>query len=190
MLFRSNKEPLSTTYDMAQAMLASGEGVHFPMGTWVIGALATSFPDKINDIGFFALPGDSADKNGATLWMPGLLAISKTSKNIDAAKKLLAFWISDEGFAAYNSVSAPSGTFAIKGVKMPDTLYPAIKDVVAYVDANKTAPALEFVSPVKGPNLPQICVEVGIKGTTPLQAAQKYDQDNAKQAKQLKLAGW
>jgi raffinose/stachyose/melibiose transport system substrate-binding protein len=186
----TNKEPVSITYDMAQAMLASGEGAHYPMATWVLTSINQNYPDKINDIGFFALPGDSADKNGVTLWMPNNISISKTSKHIDAAKQFLDFFVSPEGLAAYMSVSTPDGAFAIKGVKLPDNVFPAVKDILVYVDANKTAPALEFLSPVKGPNLPQICVEAGLALKTPAACAVEYDRDVEKQAKQLMLPGW
>ena len=50
-------------------------------------------------------------------------------------------------------------------------------------------PALEFLSPVKGPALEQITVEVG-SGIPPAEdGAALYDQDVKKQAKQLGLAG-
>jgi len=185
-----NKDPMATTYDNAQAMLASGEGVHYPMATWVLASINQNYPDQINDIGFFALPGDSAAKNGLTLWMPTNISIPKTTKNLAAAKKFCDFFVSDAGLAAYMSVGAPDGAFAIKNVKMPDNLFPATKDAIAYINANKTAPALEFLSPVKGPNLPQICVEAGMGLKTPAECAAEYDRDVEKQAKQLMLPGW
>ncbi len=185
-----NKEPMATTYDMAQAMLAKGEGVHYPMATWVLAAINANYPDKIADIGFFAQPGDSADKNGVTLWMPTNISIPKTSKKIETAKKFLDFFVSDEGLAAYMSVGAPDGAFAIKNVKLPDSIFPAVKEALSYINANKTAPALEFLSPVKGPNLPQICVQAGLALKTPVECAAEYDRDVEKQAKQLKLPGW
>jgi raffinose/stachyose/melibiose transport system substrate-binding protein len=59
-----------------------------------------------------------------------------------------------------------------------------------YFDQGKTAVALEFESPVKGPNLEQICIEVFAGYTTPMDAAIAYDQDVQKQAVQLNLPGW
>jgi raffinose/stachyose/melibiose transport system substrate-binding protein len=185
-----NSEPMATTYDMAQEMLVMGEGAHYPMATWVLSGIYANFPDKINDLGFFALPGDSADKNGITMWMPNNISIPKTTKKLDAAKKFVDFFISDEGMAAYMSVGAPDGAFAVKGVKLPDSVFPAVKDVLVYVDANKTAAALEFLSPIKGPNLPQICEQAGLALKTPLECAAEYDRDVEKQAKQLMLPGW
>jgi raffinose/stachyose/melibiose transport system substrate-binding protein len=64
-------------------------------------------------------------------------------------------------------------------------------DVLKYFDeAGRTSPALEFLSPVKAPSSGQICVEVGSGMATALEAAEKYDRDTEKQAKQLALSGW
>ena len=59
-----------------------------------------------------------------------------------------------------------------------------------YFDAGKTAPALEFVSPVKGPNLENITVAVGSGISDALKGAKDYDKDIEKQAQQLDLPGW
>ncbi|WP_198543689.1 ABC transporter substrate-binding protein [Petroclostridium xylanilyticum] len=185
-----NKDFLATTYDAALKMLAEGTGVHYPMLSTSVSNIEANFPDKVNDIGFFAQPGDSADKNGLTVWTPEGIYISKNSKNIEAAKKWAEFFVSQEGIAAYVSKQKPGGPFAIKGATLPDDVFPAVKDVIQYFDAGNTAPALEFLSPIKGPNLPQICVEVGSGLKAPSVAAQEYDRDVEKQAKQLGFPGW
>lgn len=185
-----NKDFLSTTYDQALKMLANGDGAHYPMLSQGITAIATNYPDKINDIGFFAQPGDSPDINGATVWMPAGISVYNKSENIDAAKKWLEFFVSQEGVDIYMSKQKPDGPLIIKGATLPDDVYPAVRDEQAYVDSGKIAPALEFSTPVKGPNSPQICVEVGAGFKTPLEGAQEYDKDLEKQAKQLNLPGW
>jgi raffinose/stachyose/melibiose transport system substrate-binding protein len=53
-----------------------------------------------------------------------------------------------------------------------------------------SAPALEFLSPVKGPTLEQITVAVGTGQMTPAEGAAAYDLDVEKQAQQLGLPGW
>lgn len=185
-----NSEPMATTYDMAQEMLVKGEGAHYVMPTWVLSSINANYPEHINNIGFFANPSDSAGINGVTLWMPNNISISSTSKKIEAAKKFLDFYVSDEGLAAYMSVGAPDGAFAIKDVELPDDVFPAVRDVLEYINSDRTAPALEFVSPVKGPNLPQICIQAGLALKTPKECAAEYDRDVEKQAKQLMLPGW
>jgi raffinose/stachyose/melibiose transport system substrate-binding protein len=60
----------------------------------------------------------------------------------------------------------------------------------AYVDAGTALPALEFLSPVKGPNLEKITVEVGSGITSAADGAARYDEDVKAQAEQLGLEGW
>ena len=66
----------------------------------------------------------------------------------------------------------------------------AIKDLQPYVDSGNVTPALEFQSPVKGPALEQITVEVGSGIRKAADGAALYDQDVKKQAQQLGLPGW
>ena len=65
-----------------------------------------------------------------------------------------------------------------------------MQDLQAYFDSGKTFPALEFLSPVKGPSLEQITVEVGSGINTGAEGAALYDEDVKKQAQQLGLEGW
>jgi raffinose/stachyose/melibiose transport system substrate-binding protein len=184
-----NKDASATTFTDAQKMLLDGKGAHYPMLTFATAAMAAMDPVHANDIGFFAQPGDDAN-NGLTIWMPGGISISKSSKNLENAKKYVAFILSPEGFAVNMAAQPPEGPYAVKGIKLPDNLLPAVKDLLPYVDSGKTAPALEFLSPIKGPNLPQIAVQTGLGLKTPLDNAKEYDKDVAKQAKQLGLSGW
>jgi len=66
----------------------------------------------------------------------------------------------------------------------------AVKDLDVYLKDGKSGPALEFISPIKGPNLSQITVEVGSGIKTAQQGAASYDADVKKQAQQLGLPGW
>ncbi len=185
----------SATFDDGMNMLSAGEIAQYPMLSFALGTMATNHPDTINDIGFFAQPGDDGAKNGATIWMPAGTYIPKTTEakgadTIAAAKDFLAFIASPEGSDAQSAASAPAGPYLIKGSKMPSTVLPGVLDIQAYIDANKASPALEFVSPLKGPNLEQITVAVGSGLTSAADGATQYDQDLVKQAKQLNLPGW
>jgi len=185
-----NKDALATTYDAAQKMLLDGSGAMYPMLTFVLPNMQTIDAEKVKDIGFFAQPGDKASSNGLTTWMPAAIYLSKNSKNVEAAKKWAAFAVSPEGLAAFMSAEKPQGPFAVKGIKLPEDILPAVKDMLPYIDAGTTAPALEFLSPLKGPNLPQLCVACGSGLDTPASIAKQYDKDVEKQAKQLGLPGW
>jgi raffinose/stachyose/melibiose transport system substrate-binding protein len=84
----------------------------------------------------------------------------------------------------------PSGPYMIKGYELPADAPAAIQDLVTYIDSGASFPALEFLSPVKGPNLEQLCVAVATGQMTAEQAAIDYDFDVARQAQQLGLPGW
>jgi raffinose/stachyose/melibiose transport system substrate-binding protein len=179
-------------FDKGQELLATGKCAHYPMLTFAVGTMAENFPDTIDDIGFFGQPGDDAATHGATIWMPAATYIPKTTEGaaLDAAKAFVAFIASVEGTEAMTAGVAPSGPYMIKGSTLPDDVPAAIKDIQPYIDGGNNAPALEFLSPVKGPSLEQITVAVGSGLNTPEEGASLYDQDVEKQAKQLGLPGW
>jgi len=171
-------------------MLAHGTVPQYPMLTQVMPTITTNWPDKAGDIGFFALPGTSASKNGATVWMPLALFIPKTSEHIDIAKDFFALVASTAGTEALTAAATPAGPYLIKGSTLPSDVLPFVKDLQAYIQSGNSYPALEFLSPIKGPNLPAFCVAVGTGQMTPQEAATGYDQDVAKQAEQLGIPGW
>ena len=84
----------------------------------------------------------------------------------------------------------PTGPYVIKGAKLPDNVLPGVKEIAAYIDAGSSAPALEFLSPIKGPSLEQLGVAAGTGQMDAAAAAAAYDEDVKKQAQQLGLAGW
>lgn len=180
----------TTTYDQAMKLLADGAGAHYPMLSFALSTIATNWPETANDIGFFAQPGMDAATNGATIWMPAGTYIPKTTSNVEEAKKFQAFIASPEGVDVLNAAVPPSGPYVIKGATLPDSVLPAVKEIAAYIDANKAGPALEFVSPIKGPSLEQITVAVGTGQMTAEEGAAAYDADVVKQAQQLGIPGW
>ncbi len=182
----------TTRFEPGLALLASGEVAHYPMLTFALSTIATNFPDQINDIGFFAQPGNDPEANGATIWMPAgtYIPVTTTGAKLDAALAFLGFIASVEGVDAINARVAPNGPYLIVGSTLPDTVLPAVNDLAAYIDSGMSYPALEFVSPIKGPNLEQLCVAVATGQMTADEAAANYDLDVERQAQQLGLPGW
>jgi len=187
-----NDDFASLKFEQALKALADGKGAHYPMLTFAVGTIASQSPDKIGDIGFFAQPGDDAGKNGLTVWEPAAVYIPKTTTGakLDAAKKFLAFVASKDGCDAQAKAFTPSGPFLVKGCTLPADVPGAIKDMQPYFDKGNNSPALEFLSPIKGPALEQITVEVGSGIRKAASGAELYDQDVKKQAQQLGLPGW
>jgi len=171
-------------------MLATGEGAHYPQLGFVMGMMAGMFPENLDDVGFFALPGTDAAKNGATIWLPQGVYIPTTTEHVEEAKLFLEFLVSPEAIAAAEAAVPPTGPYVIKGVSLPDTVMPSVKDVAAYINADNSYPALEYLSPIKGPSLEQICVAVGSGQMTAEEGAAAYDEDVKKQAQQLGLPDW
>ena len=180
----------TTKFEQGLGMLAQGEGAHYPMLTFAVGIIGAMFPDNLNDIGFFAIPGTDAATNGATIWMAPGTYIPQTSEHVEEAKLFLGFIASVEGAETIAAAVPPTGPFIVKGVQLPDDVIPSVKDTAAYIEDGMAYPALEFVSPVKGPSLEQICVAVGTGQMTAAEGAEAYDQDVEKQAQQLGLEGW
>jgi raffinose/stachyose/melibiose transport system substrate-binding protein len=186
-----NKDYASLTNVNALKMLATGEGAQYPMITTVISNVLQSNPDQINDIGYFAIPTDSSEPN-ATVWEPGGAYIPKTTTGdkLAAAKKLVAFINSPTGCDIQNSAGTPAGPFAISTCKLPSDAPALVQDELKYQDDKKTGLALEFLSPIKGPNLEKILIQVGSGISSGTQGAALYDQDVKAQAQQLGIKGW
>jgi raffinose/stachyose/melibiose transport system substrate-binding protein len=185
-----NEDYGSAVYADGVRMLAEGEVAQYPMLTFALSEIASLYPDAAEHVGFFAQPGESAETNGMTLWMPGGAYIANTTEHEDVARAFLAFIGSVEGTEVATASAAPGGPYLIKGSSLPDDALPAVLDVQAYVEAGNYGPALEFLSPLKGPSLEQITVEVGSGLRSAEDAAALYDEDVAKQAQQLGLPGW
>ncbi len=178
-------------FEEGMRMVALGEAAHYPMLTFGLGTVTQNYPDNVNDVGFFAQPGTDAAKNGLTVWMPMAVYVPAASPNVDAAKQFLSFVASVEGCNAMIGATGATGPYLINGCELPADVPQSVADMLPYFQADgMTAPALEFLSPIKGPALEQITVEVGSGIRPAAEAAGLYDQDVEKQAKQLGLPNW
>jgi raffinose/stachyose/melibiose transport system substrate-binding protein len=187
-----NKDFASAKLTDGLRYLAQGKGAQYPILSAMLSQLIADNPGSADKIGLFPIPGDDAAKNGLTVWSPSGVYIpaSTTGARLEAAKKFLAFVASPEGCTSQATASQPTGPFAVKGCALPGSVPQAVKDMQTYIDSGASSLALEFLSPVKGPALEQICVEVG-SGIRPAAAGAKlYDEDVKKQAQQLGLEGW
>lgn len=187
-----NKDFASATFDAAMKSVANGTAAHYPMLTGALSTIVQNYPDKVADVGYFALPAQDAANTRATIWVPNALYIPKTTEGaeLDAAKKFLTWVNSSAGCEVQNKVASVAGPYAISSCTLPDSVPQAVKDLDVYLKDGKSSLALEFISPIKGPNLSQITVEVGSGIKTAEQGAASYDADVKKQAQQLGLPGW
>lgn len=173
-------------------MLATGKGAHYPMLTGAVADMLQSNPEAASKVGFFAQPGADTATNGATYWLASGTYIPATLQGakLDAAKKFLAWMAGPAGCETTKKANPATGPYHIKGCELPADVPQSIKDLDGYFEKGAITPALEFLSPVKGPALEQITVEVG-SGIRPAKdGAALYDEDVKKQALQLGLPGW
>ncbi len=186
-----NKDFASLTFGNALKLLATGQAAQYPMITVVIGSLFQSNPTQVNDIGYFAVPTDSGTPR-ATVWGADGAYIPKstTGDKLVAAQKFLAFLNSPAGCEIQNSSGNVSGPYAISTCKIPANAPALVADQQRYQTRKQTGLALEFISPIKGPNLEKILVQVGSGITSAKDGAALYDQDVVQQAQQLGLPGW
>lgn len=183
----------AATYADGLRMLVEGEGAHYPMLYFAVPAIADTYPDLLDNVGFFAQPGDDEQTNGLTVWMPAGFYIPQTTTGdqLEAAKAFLGFVASPEGCDVQTAAVGANGPYLIDGCELPGDVPPVVQDLVSYFEEEgKTTPALEFLSPIKGPMLEQLTVEVGSGIRSPEDAAALYDQDVARQAQQLGIEGW
>lgn len=188
----TNKDYASLTNVNGLKELAQGKAAQYPMITAVISNVKQTNPGQVNDIGVFALPAENPANTRLTIWEPTAAYIPKstTGDKLTAAEKFVAWINSPAGCAIQNKVALPSGPYAISTCTVPTDAPALVADEQKYIDGGKSGLALEFLSPIKGPNLEKILIQVGSGISTADQGAALYDDDVKKQAQQLGLKSW
>ncbi len=183
-----NADYSTLLFDQALTKLGNGEGAMYPMLTFTQATFKQDFPDA--NIGFFPVPGDSPDDLGLTSWMPSSVYSPATTEHPDEVKAFMAFVASPEGCSVIGEARGNAGPFVVDGCEMEGEVSQIVSDMLPFFESGKTAPAFEFLSSVKGPNLANFTVEVGSKISSAEKAAAAYDEDNVLLAQQLGLPGW
>ncbi len=186
-----NEDYTTTTFGDAFVAVAGGEVGHYPMLNFAIyPAMAADYSDAYEFMGMFPQPSDDPSINGFTAWAPNGWFVTNSCTDLDTAMLWMEAFSTQESIDAYAEEETISGPVAIKGITLPSNTLDVVFELQDYFDAGNSAPALEFLSPIKGPNLPQICVEVGSGMKTALEGAEAYDADVLAQAQQLGIEGW
>ena len=183
-----NADASAATYDDSIEAMATGQATHWFILTQVVPAMIALHPECEENVGVFGVPGDDPENAGITVWEPNAWYINKDTPNKDACIALLEFWFDKENMDYYFSTFGANGPSCVKGYELPDSVCTAIRvDMQKYFDEGKTAPALEFLTSVKGATCEQIttsCALGQIDGET---AAKMYDDDCMKSAVQQGL---
>jgi len=183
-----NADYSTLLFDQALTKLANGEGAMYPMLTFTQATFKQDYPDS--NIGFFPVPGDSAEEVGLTTWMPSSVYSPAYTEHPEEVKEFMSFVASPDGCAVIGETRGNAGPFVVDGCEMTGEVSQIVSDMLPYFEEDKTKPAFEFLSAVKGPNLSNFTVEVGSGISTAEKAAGAYDEDNKLLAQQLGLPGW
>lgn len=171
------------------ADLASGRAAHAIGLSIIVGFLNEFDPAAPKEIGFFPIPGGTAN-TGATLWMPFGLFVPKASQNPNAALKFIDFVTDEANCDLLKQADIAFGPFAIDTCTWDKNQPLYEMDMEHHFGEEGATPALEFLTPLKGPTLEVLTKELLLGEITAQEAAQKYDRDLLKRALELELPGW
>ena len=186
-----NKDLATVNYDQGKKIMAEGKTAHYICLSNTFGRISGNYPDAMDFLSIFPEPSDDPSINGYTTWYPDAWYISKNVKDLGLAKAFLAFMVSQEGIDARATGDQLDGPLLISGLKTPSNALPLVFELQEFINEGKSKPALEYITPnASAPELPQICVEVGMGMVTPEKGAAEYDKAVKILSKQLGLKGW
>ena len=187
-----NEDFAAAKFDDGLRMVATGEGAHYPMLTFAIGGIAQNYPGQPQGCrllrharrrrrlerpdGLDAGGGLHRQDHPASRGGQELRRVHRQHQGLRHPQR---------GQRRHRSV--PDQGLHAAGRRAAGRRRPA---AVLPEETGATAPALEFLSPIKGPALEQITVEVGSGIRPAADGAALYDEDVKKQAQQLGLPGW
>ncbi|MFC4306802.1 ABC transporter substrate-binding protein [Cohnella boryungensis] len=123
------------SYDDANAMIAQGKAAFYGNGPWALSGIREVGPTA--DIGLMAFPiSENPDDSKLLVFPDTSLSISKDSKNIEAAKKFLAYMASQEAGTIWSEKVKVSST--VNGVNVDYD--PIAADINAYISSGKFTP--------------------------------------------------
>jgi len=179
-----NADYSTATYDAGLKALVDGDAGMYPQGAWAFGNIEANYPDKKDNIGFFAQP---VDGNNVIAVSPMIgIFVSKNTKKLDAVKKWLESYVT-LGQQTYYASS--TGLPMYKSVK--PNLSGAYKEVVEnYFDKGKWAYNQQVGLPIMFPDWEPTQVSVSAGETTPPEAAAMLDRGLADACKMIGWPGW
>ncbi|MDF2715672.1 MAG: extracellular solute-binding protein family 1 [Paenibacillus sp.] len=138
-----NTDYLSATYANGQQAIAEGKAAMYPVLTSIYSAILDTYPDKINDLGFFPWPV-AGDKT-VTVWPPMIYGIPQSSKNADAVKKYIEYFASSEGQKIYFETLPAAGVPAYKGIELDESkLLDPVKEMIGVTKTAKQFATVDF----------------------------------------------
>ncbi len=186
-----DEDPLSVSFEKSATDLANGDAVMTFSRTNIMATISKVAPDKVEEIGFFPLPDESAEVRGVATWMPVAWCVGA---NIDSEKEacalaLMEYLTTGAAIDAYCQVTTPTGAFMLNNVELPDTISGAAREAQNWVDKASTS-VMEYSCNIKGSNMVTILQMAETGEYTPEEAISEIEKDNATDAQQKGIEGW
>jgi raffinose/stachyose/melibiose transport system substrate-binding protein len=181
-----NETYLSDTVDNAHQALANGECAMYINGTWCADNINKKFPDKIDDIGAFAIPTTGGD-NYINMFTPYSLALTTNCKEPELGKKVLNFIASKEAQQIY--ADAQPGVYLNKNVT--SDIPKATEDLKKIMDSGKSMTDWEEINKYSYGNLsePLLNYYTGMLKDAK-EVAQALDKETERNAKAQGDSNW
>lgn len=94
-------DPTTADWDKSKTMLAKGQIATMELGCWAVGQIQSQATNK-DDIGFMPFPNQVDGKSYTQMSPDYMLAVSKYSKNVQASKDFVTWFVEKSGYSAYN----------------------------------------------------------------------------------------
>lgn len=94
-------DPTTSDWDKSKTMMAQGKIGAMELGCWAIGQIQSQATNK-DDIGYMPFPNQVNGKSYTNMSADYMLAISKYSKNIEASKEFVTWYVEKSGYSTYN----------------------------------------------------------------------------------------
>lgn len=181
-----NETYLSDTVDNAHQALANGQCAMYINGTWCADNINKKFPDKIDDIGAFALPTPDGD-NYINMFTPYSLALTTKCKDAELGKKALNFIASQKAQQIY--ADAQPGVYLNKNVT--SDIPKATADLKKIMDSGKSMTDWEEINKYSYGNLsePLLNFYTGMLKNSS-EVAQTLDSETERNAKAQGDTNW
>jgi ABC-type glycerol-3-phosphate transport system substrate-binding protein len=110
------KDPMTTDWESSKQMLPDGKIATMPLGIWAVGQMKAKAKNP-EDVCYMPFPYEKDGKMYSSAAGDYKICVNKNSKNIEAAKAWLWWFVNDSNFAYNESMIPP-----LKDAEYPDTL--------------------------------------------------------------------
>jgi raffinose/stachyose/melibiose transport system substrate-binding protein len=168
------KDPLGTSYEASQTLVATGKTLGIIQGNWIVSLLKGK-----NANGKFTMKALPGSDDPATFIMPGAAGagygVNAKVKNKELALKFITFVMSPKGMKLFNEKQGSLPTLPDAGTVVD----PGLAELTTFVKDNRTVPFMDqlFPNPKVSANMQSGIQELFSKQATVSEVLAEMDKD-------------